>query len=77
MSGLIWVQTVCKGYQQTTLVEFNDAFLRRKIVRDKFLGCMKSLQVGFETVNLWEGKATVGVTEGCKESVSHFVVPSR
>ena len=20
MSGLIWVQTVCKGYQQTTLV---------------------------------------------------------
>ena len=50
--------------------------IRRKIVRDKFLGCMKSLQVGFETVNLWEGKATVGVTEGCKESVSHFMVQS-
>ena len=26
LSGLIWVQTVCKGYQQTTLVgkELND-----------------------------------------------------
>ena len=25
MSGLIWVQTVCKDYQQTTLVVINSA----------------------------------------------------
>ena len=24
MSGLIWVQTVCKDYQQTTLVRINE-----------------------------------------------------
>ena len=45
-----------------------------KIVTDNFLGCMKSLQVGVETVNLWEGKATVGVTEGCKDSVSYLMI---
>ena len=46
----------------------------KKIITDNFLGCMKGLQVHYDTLNLWEGKTTVGVTEGCKDSVSDIVI---
>ncbi|KAH3697066.1 hypothetical protein DPMN_084551 [Dreissena polymorpha] len=35
---------------------------------DSFLGCMRSLQLSSNAVNLWDGKSTIGVLEGCKES---------
>ncbi|XP_052775570.1 laminin subunit alpha-2-like [Mya arenaria] len=35
---------------------------------ERFLGCMSGLQISVDSVNLWEGKSTVGVSEGCRES---------
>ncbi|XP_053394147.1 laminin subunit alpha-2-like isoform X2 [Mercenaria mercenaria] len=40
----------------------------KPIITDRFLGCMKGLQISVDSVNLWDGKSTVGVTEGCKNS---------
>ena len=42
MSGLIWVQTVCEGYQQTTLV---DKELKGKIELVRHVACWNLIRI--------------------------------
>ncbi|KAL3869140.1 hypothetical protein ACJMK2_041857 [Sinanodonta woodiana] len=38
------------------------------VLTTPFLGCMRGIQINAKNINLWQGKTTVGVKEGCAES---------